>query len=91
MAQYCVMVKGPCRGKSCDFWARIKIRKKTIEELASEIRQSIIECKTSTSIPLEKALQEYWSQLGIQNFERLCDEEPDLCKKMVEAEVLAQR
>lgn len=90
MAQFCVMVKGPCRGKSCDFWARIRIRKTTVEDLASGIKGCIIECKTTNSMPLNQALREYWFQLGIRNLDRLCEEEPDLCAKMVDAEVLAQ-
>ena len=90
MAQFCVLVKGPCRGKSCDYWARIKIRKASVEELASGIRECIVECKTTTAVPLDKALRDYWSKLGIRNFERLCEEEPALCTKMAKAEVLAQ-
>jgi hypothetical protein len=90
MAQFCVMVKGPCRGKSCDYWARIKIRKTPIEELASGIRQCVVECKQKDSMKLDEALREYWSRLGIRSLDRLCNEEPDLCAKMIAAETLAQ-
>lgn len=90
MTQFCVMVRGPCRGKACDYWARIKIRKAQIETLALEIRAHIIECTQKDSMKLEDAVREYWSQLGIRSFDRLCDEEPDLCTKMIDAEVLAQ-
>jgi hypothetical protein len=90
MAQFCVMVKGPCRGKSCDYWARIRIRKTPVEELASGIRECIMNRKQKDSIRWDEALREYWSQLGIRNLDRLCDEEPDLCAKMIDAEILAQ-
>ncbi|MBN2229394.1 MAG: hypothetical protein JW779_07340 [Candidatus Thorarchaeota archaeon] len=90
MVQYCVMVKGPCRGKMCDFWARIKIRKASIEELVVGIRESIAQCNSTQSMILNDALREYWTRMGIRNFERLCEEEPDLCAKMIDAELQAQ-
>jgi len=91
MALHCVLVKGACRGKSCDFWARVKIRKLSIDELATGIRESIAECKSKNSMSIEKAIQQYWSHIGIRNMDRLCEEEPDLCTKMMDAEVLAQK
>jgi len=90
MAQYCSMVKGPCRGKGCDFWARIKIRKLSIHELASQIRESLVECDNENSMSKNEAIQEYWAQIGIKNMDRLCEEEPDLCMKIMDAEVLAR-
>ncbi|MHA1862796.1 MAG: hypothetical protein ACTSWA_03425, partial [Candidatus Thorarchaeota archaeon] len=85
------MVKGACRGKGCDFWARVKIRKLSLDELVKGIRESIVECKANNSMPIENAIQEYWSQIGVRNMDKLCVEEPDLCTKMMDAEVLAQR
>jgi hypothetical protein len=90
MAQYCVLVRGPCRGKSCDYWARVKIRKVSMNELIADIQESVRECKNTNSMELDEALRNYWSQIGIRNFDRLCREEPDLCAKMVDAEVRAQ-
>lgn len=90
MALYCVMVKGPCRGKKCDFWARVKIRKASVEELAAGIRQVILKCEDKDSTTRENALREYWHVIGVRNMTRLCEEEPDLCAKMTEAEVQAQ-
>jgi hypothetical protein len=90
MAQYCVLVKGPCRGKSCDFWARVKIRKLSMNELVNAIRESIMECKNTKSVELDDALRKFWSQIGIMELDRLCDEDPDLCAKMIDAEVRAQ-
>jgi hypothetical protein len=90
MLQYCVIVKGPCRGKSCDFWARIRLRKTPIEQLAAGIKRYVVECKMNGSTEIDKATQEYWSQMGIRNLEKLCNEEPDLYAKMLEAEALFQ-
>lgn len=90
MVQYCPMVKGSCRGKSCDFWARIKIRKLTLDELVLNIKGSLAECKVENAISIDEAIQEFWVQLGIKNMDRLCKEEPDLCTKMMDAEVLAK-
>ncbi len=91
MALYCVMVKGACRGKGCDFWARVKIRKLSLDELVTGIRESIVECQTKNSMPIEDAIREYLSQIGVRNMDKLCAEEPDLCTKMMDAEVMAQK
>lgn len=85
------MVKGVCRGKGCDFWARIKIRKLSLDELVTGIRESIMECKTNNSMSIEDAIHEYWSQIGVRNMDKLCTEEPDLCTKMMDAEILARK
>jgi hypothetical protein len=87
---YCVMVRGPCRGKKCDFWGRVKIRKSSVEELAAGIREVIVQCDGQESMSREEALQEYWHFIGIRDMKRLCEEEPDLCAKMTNAEVQAQ-
>jgi hypothetical protein len=84
------MVKGPCRGKGCDFWARIKIRKLALEELVRDIQDCIVECENNGSKTKEEAIQKYWTQIGIKNMDRVCEEEPDLCTKMMDAEVLAK-
>jgi len=84
------MVKGPCRGKNCDFWSRVKIRKASIEELTSGIRDVVIRCHKDESMTLEDALHEYWYQIGVRDLKKLCEEEPDLCAKMTAAEVRAQ-
>jgi hypothetical protein len=84
------MVKGPCRGKGCDFWARIKIRKLSLDELVAQIRESLVECENESSMSKDEAIREYWTQIGIKNMDRLCKEEPDLCTKMMDAEVLVK-
>jgi len=90
MVQYCPMVKGLCRGKSCDFWARIKIRKLSLDELIVGIKESLVECNSDNSMPIERAIRDYWTKLGIKNMDRVCEEEPDLCTKMMDAEVMAK-
>ena len=90
MAQFCPMVKGPCRGKACDFWARVKIRKLPLEDLVTGIKDTIDECNGKNSMSVDDAIREYWNQIGVRNMDRLCLEEPDLCTKMMDAEVMAQ-
>ena len=87
---YCVMVKGFCRGKKCDYWGRVKIRKASIDELVMGIREAVIICQQTDSISLEDAINKYWYEIGIRDMKRLCEEEPDLCAKMIEAETRAQ-
>ncbi len=87
---YCVMVKGFCRGKKCDFWGRVKIRKSSVEELVEGIRETIVRCQSDDSMTLENALHEYWYTIGVRDMKRLCEEEPDLCAKMTKAETQAQ-
>ena len=81
---YCTMVHGPCRGKMCDFWARAKIKKSSVEDLISGFRNSVNEC--DDGIPLNQAIEQYWSDLGVKSKSTLCREEPDLCEKMKEVE-----
>jgi len=91
MPLYCVLVKGTCRGKTCDFWARVKIRKLSIDELVVGLGESIAKCKSNKTMSIEEAIQQYWTNIGVRNMDKLCVEEPDLCTKMMDAEVLAQR
>jgi hypothetical protein len=87
---YCVMVKGFCRGKKCDYWGRVKIRKSPVEELVTGIRAAVVKCQEEDSMTLEDALHEYWYAIGVRDMKRLCEEEPDLCAKMTKAETQAQ-
>ena len=86
MMSFCVLVKGPCRGKQCDFWARVKIRKRPVDELVREIYDSIIECENGSALNIEIALDQFWTQIGIRDMENLCSEDPDLCAKIREVE-----
>ena len=83
---FCVLVKGPCRGKYCDFWVRVKIRKRSVEELVRDIYDSIIECEDGSAFNVEVALDQFWYGIGIKDMEKLCSEDPDLCIKIKEVE-----
>lgn len=84
MGYYCTMVHGPCRGALCDFWARAKIRKASIEDLISGFKDSIKDCEDG--VALNQAIAQYWTDLGVKNRANLCREEPTLCEKMEEVE-----
>lgn len=86
MAAFCVMVKGPCRGKMCDFWARVRLRKLHIGELVQDIRNSISICEEDFGSTLDDAFSQYWTNFGIKDFRRFCEEDPDLCSKLKHAE-----
>ena len=88
---HCVMVKGPCRGVFCDYWGRVKIRKSSVEELVTGIKQVIEMCEGQDAMTLEDALREYWHVFGVRNMDRLCEEDPELCAKMTAAELQAQK
>jgi hypothetical protein len=80
------MVKGPCRGKSCDFWARVKVRKISVTEMVAEIREALVSEMNGCHLTHEEALHRFWLSLGIQDMDRLCYEEPQLCKKIRKVE-----
>ena len=86
MAAFCVLVKGPCRGKMCDFWARVKLRKLHIDEIVEELQNSIIGCDVKIGLDLDKAFTQFWSDFGIKDLSRFCEEDPDLYSKMKDAE-----
>ncbi len=72
----------------CDFWARVKIRKSTLEELVIGIRESIVKCHSENSLSFDEATRSYWDRLGVRNIQRLREEEPDLYEKMKQAEAI---
>lgn len=80
------MVKGPCRGRKCDFWARVKIRKSTIDRLVEDLVTSIVVCYAEGRYDIEDAFHQYWTLVGVRDREVLCVEEPELCGKMRAAE-----
>ena len=88
---YCVMVKGPCRGKMCDFWVRVRIRKLHIDELAQELQNRISKCLDGLTTNLDDAISQFWSEFGIKDLRRFCQEEPDLCSKVKRAEERTRR
>jgi hypothetical protein len=70
----------------CDFWARVKLRKRTIDEVAQDMYLSIRECDNPGHIKLDDAIFEYWIAFGVKNIRRLCEEEPELCTKIRQIE-----
>ncbi|MFX0108533.1 MAG: hypothetical protein ACFE7R_09635 [Candidatus Hodarchaeota archaeon] len=79
---YCVMVSGPCRGNMCDFWARVKIRKSSTEDLAILMLDSVQKCGQDNGSSFDDAVQLFWKDFGVKDMVRVCDEEPDLCTKI---------
>ncbi len=73
----------------CDFWARVKIRKRSVEELADEMKESIVECEEGNIKTVTEVIQAYWSALGIRDMNRLCKEESNLYEKIKQVENLA--
>jgi len=86
MVAFCVMVKGPCRGKMCDFWARVRLRKFDTDELVQEIQNTISICEKEIGSTLDEAFCQYWSDFGIKDIKRFCEEDPNLCSKMKQIE-----
>ena len=86
MVAFCVMVKGPCRGKMCDFWARVKLKKLSIDEIVQQLQDFIIKCEEEVGPDLDNAFTQYWSNFGIKDLKLFCDEEPVLCSKLKDAE-----
>lgn len=76
------MVHGPCRGKMCDFWARVKLKKTSVDEISQDAFLSVRECDNPGHTNLDDALIEFWTEFGVRSIKRLCEEEPDLCSKI---------
>ncbi len=66
----------------CDFWARVKIRKNSIESLLSVSAEFIRSRDEGQGESLESTIKDFWKSLGVKDMKRLCNEEPDLCKKI---------
>ncbi|MFX1415582.1 MAG: hypothetical protein ACFFC0_02170 [Promethearchaeota archaeon] len=78
---WCVMVKGPCRGNACDFWARVRLRKTEPDRLLEEMCERIAASRDDGQ-DIEIAIQDFWKRFGLRNLGTLCIEEPDLCTKI---------
>jgi hypothetical protein len=70
----------------CDFWARVKLRKRTTYEVAQDMYLSIQKCDNPGHTKLDDAIIKYWASFGVKNIGRLCEEEPELCSKIVAVE-----
>ncbi|UCH05106.1 MAG: hypothetical protein JSW05_02800 [Candidatus Thorarchaeota archaeon] len=78
---WCVMVKGPCRGRFCDFWARVRLRKIDHDRLLEEMRVRISASRDDGQ-DIEIAIQDFWKQFGLRDLGTICSEEPDLRAKI---------
>lgn len=78
------MFKGPCRGRKCDFWARVRLKKASEEELVDALQRALDD-HDGKEIN-DEAIKSFWTAYGIRDFVRLCEEEPDLCEKMSRVE-----
>ncbi len=86
---YCPLVRGQCRGtKLCDFWARVKLEKKSVEEIVEGIRKDIADNGGNTGRPLRKDIDRYWILFGIKSMDLLSEEKPALYAKIKQAEAL---
>jgi muramidase (phage lysozyme) len=72
----------------CDFWARIKIQKKSVEEMVDDIRESINKCEEGNIKTITEVIQSYWSALGVRDMNRLCEEKSNLYEKIKQVENL---
>jgi len=72
----------------CDFWARVKIQKKSVEEMADDIRESITKSDEGIIKTITEVIQAYWSALGVRDMNRLCEEESNLYEKIKQVEDL---
>ncbi len=81
MNHWCTMVHGPCRGKACDFWARVKLKHATVDELFEQISHDIVQCIEGQHA-IGPAIDRYWKGFGLNSLERLHKEEPELFEKV---------
>ena len=72
----------------CDFWARIKIQKKSVEEMVDDIRESIAKCEEGNIKTIAEIIQTYWFALGVRDMDRLYEEESNLYEKIKQVEDL---
>ncbi|TXT53840.1 MAG: hypothetical protein BAJATHORv1_110032 [Candidatus Thorarchaeota archaeon] len=83
---WCNMVRGPCKGNKCDFWARAKLKKMTVEDIVQRIQDSVAECDSSNGKELEDAIEDFWTAFGIKDMDVLREEDMSLFSKIQEAE-----
>ncbi len=70
----------------CDYWARIKIRKRSVEELVDLVNETIKDASNPVVHDRSEQIRRFWSSLGVKDMDRLCREEPDLCEKIRDVE-----
>jgi len=70
----------------CDFWARVRLRKLHINELVQELSQNISNCEDDVGSSLDDLFSQFWTDFGLRDIKRFCEEDPDLCSKMKQVE-----
>ncbi len=70
----------------CDFWAGVRLRKLHIDELVQDLRISISNCEENIGSDLDYVFSQYWTDFGIKDLRRFCEEDPELCFKMKQTE-----
>ncbi len=84
---YCPLIRGICRGtKLCDFWARVKLEKKSVDEIVEGLRKGVDEHGGNNGRTIREAIDRYWVLSGIKSMELLSKEKPALFAKIKQAE-----
>ncbi|MEM2142547.1 MAG: hypothetical protein QXS20_08060 [Candidatus Thorarchaeota archaeon] len=74
------MVRGPCRGGQCDYWARVRLKKASDDELVQDAIGALMH--DSITLCTDDELEYYWKRFGIKSIDRLRYEEPSLFEKI---------
>ena len=89
---YCPLTRGICRGtKMCDFWARVKLDKKSVDEIVKDLREGVEKHGGNNGRTVREAIDRHWLLSGIKSMELISKEKPALFAKiqLAEAQVLA--
>ncbi|MHA1881602.1 MAG: hypothetical protein ACTSUO_00965 [Candidatus Thorarchaeota archaeon] len=89
---YCPLTRGICRGtKMCDFWARVKLEKKSVDEIVEDLREGVKKHGGNNGRTIREAIDRHWLLFGIKSMESISKEKPALFAKIqqAEAQVLA--
>ncbi|MBD3407964.1 MAG: hypothetical protein GF411_17725 [Candidatus Lokiarchaeota archaeon] len=83
---WCNMVRGPCKGNKCDFWARAKLKKMSVDDIVQQLQEGLTECDPNNGKAFDEALDEFWAAFGIKDMDALQEEEIGLFSKIQKAE-----
>ena len=87
---WCVIVKGPCRGRKCDYWERVRLRKTPIHELADTMTQFLERRREEPDCTFDELTLQFWREFGIKDLDLLCREDYELCRKMKRVEEMCR-
>ncbi len=80
---WCVLTHGPCRGKMCDFWARVRLNKMSIDEIQAAVESWLEMHSKDHCEDLDAMFEQCWSALGLRDLNRLQREDATLFSKIV--------